>query len=106
MPNSVRITDSVWWWVYLFCTAALVALVLMGPRYAARQSQIERKYQARQRAAQQLAGQEPRTDLSSPEATAIQLWPLYVVLGLLFGFAWFNLIRTYRRQRREAEASP
>ena len=104
--SNTRITDSVWYWVYLFCTAGLIALVLMGPRFSSRQAQIERKYQARQRAAQQMVGEQPRTALSSVESTTITLWPLYLVLGLLFSIAWINLIRRHLRGRRGAETAP
>ena len=94
------ITDSPWYWVYLFCTAGAVALMLAGPKFAARQSQIERKYEARQQAAQIVANQ--RFDVSEIESqplteTRIKLWPLYAVLGGVLSIAWFKLWRNHRR---------
>ena len=49
--------------VYLFATGALVALLLMGPKFRLRQAQIERKYQGRQRAVRQASGQAPDTPI-------------------------------------------
>src|SRR5688572_21680355 len=90
------ITESPWYWVYLFCTAGLVALVLAGPKFAARQSQIERKAQGRQRAAQHLSGQEPVTALSDAENTQISLRPLFYSLGGILVVAWMHLLwRSY-----------
>jgi hypothetical protein len=66
----------------------------MQPKYAARQSQIERKAQGRQRAAQNLAGREPVTPLSDEENTQIRLRPLYYVLGVLLAAAWGHLLWT------------
>ncbi len=86
------ITDSAWYWVYLFCTAGLIALILAEPKFAARQSQIERKGQGRQRAVQNLSGREPQTPLSDEEHTQMRLRPLYYVLGGLLTAAWGHLL--------------
>lgn len=85
------LTDSPWYWLYLFATAGLVALVLMGPKYALRQAQLERNYQGQQRANQHRVGIAPDTPLSSRDETYIQLWPLYLVLFGLLGAAWIGL---------------
>jgi hypothetical protein len=95
-----RLTDSPWYWVYLFCTGGLIALLLMGPRFAVRQAQIERNDQARQRAARQVAGQAPDTRPSSQADTAITLAPLATILVMLLVAAWIGLCVTYVRRRR------
>jgi len=101
-PVRGSITESPWYWVYLFCTAGLIALMLVGPRFSGRQVQIERNAEARQRAAQLVAGRnsdalpEPGPPLESASGTRIRLWPLYVVLGCLLGVAWLNLWRHRR----------
>ena len=97
------ITDSAWYWVYVFCAAGLVALVIMGPKFKSRQVQIEQKSQARQRAAQQVSGQQPNTPMSSEESMAIRLWPLYGVLGVLLFVAVLNLMRTRFRRHQVRE---
>src|SRR3990167_4768494 len=90
------ITDSPWYWVYLFCTAGAIALLLAGPKFAARQAQIERNSEARLQVAQHVASHqvasqqinvteqeaEPRT------ATRVTLWPLYAALGFVLSVAW------------------
>ena len=101
------LTESPWYWVYLFCTAGLVALILAGPKFAARQSQIERKAQGRQRAAQNIAGKVPVTPLSDEEHTQIGLRPLYYVLGGVLLVAWIQLIwRQYFRRQPLVSDSP
>ncbi len=102
------ITESPWYWVYLFCAAGAVALLLAGPKFASRQAQIERNYEARQRAAQHVAGREfddanvaPVTNDSS---TRITLWPLYAILGAVLSIAWFKLWR--RQAARPNEKTP
>ncbi|MGE0760977.1 MAG: hypothetical protein AB7O38_28455 [Pirellulaceae bacterium] len=102
MVARTSITDSPWYWVYLFCTAGLVALVLMGPRYASRQVEIERELQGRQRAIQNLSGEEPRAEMSDEGRMQIGLRPLYFVLGGLLALAWGNLIWRHFRARRAA----
>jgi hypothetical protein len=82
------VADSPWFWVYLFGTAALVALALASPKYSARQAQIEREYQGRSRAAQQLNGVSPNLRMSTAQRTIITLQPLFVVLAAATAVAW------------------
>lgn len=94
-----QITDSPWFWAYLFGVCALIGLVLAVPKYGERQSQIERSYQGRQRAAQQQHDQEPNVPMSSPANTLITLYPLFVAVGILSICAWIMLWRTHRQKR-------
>ncbi len=82
------ITDSPWFWVYLFGTAALIALALLTPKYGPRQAQLEREFQGRQRAAQNLNGREPSIALSSADRTLVSLRPLYFGLAAVTLVAW------------------
>jgi hypothetical protein len=82
------ITDSPWFWAYLFGTAALVALALASPKFGQRQVQIEREYQGRTRAAQNLNGVEPNVEMSIEGRTIIGLRPLYFSLAAVAGVAW------------------
>jgi hypothetical protein len=106
-PSRGSITDSPWYWVYLFATGALVALMLAGPKFAARQANIEQNQQSRIRAAQLVAGDEvdAAEDADTPTSTQITLWPLYIVLGIGLGFAWLNLIRNRLAAKRQATAA-
>src|SRR5438128_5840964 len=91
---SRRMTDSPWFWAYLFTTAALIALALIGPKFAARQAQIEREFQGRQRAAQNIHGQEPSGALSTTEQTLISLRPLFFGLAIVTTIAWIVFWRS------------
>ncbi len=87
-------TDSPWFWAYLFTTAALIALALIGPKFAERQAQIEREFQGRQRAAQNTHGQEPTGRLSTAEQTLITLRPLFFGLAAITTIAWIVFYRS------------
>ncbi len=106
--NRKSITDSPWYWVYLFCTVGAVALVLAGPKFAARQSQIERNYEARQVAAKHAANESadhPGPALEQQTQTRVTLWPLFVTLGVVLSVAWFQLWRHHKRTSRHQETS-
>jgi hypothetical protein len=105
MSSSVGarpITDSPWFWAYLFGTAALVALALAGGKYGPRQAQIEREFQGRQRAAQNQSGQEPDVALSTARQTLVTLQPLFIVLAVITASAWLIFWRQHRRWRQQA----
>jgi hypothetical protein len=104
-PSAQRpITDSPWFWAYLFGTAALIALALAGPKFGPRQAEIERQFQGRQRATQNAAGQQPSVDLSTAEGTRITLRPLFFVLAAVTMVAWLVFWRTHTHRRRAALA--
>lgn len=97
MSAAHPISDSPWFWAYLFGTAALIALALAGPKFGPRQAQIEREYQGRTRAAQNLNGVEPNLEMSSAERTLITLRPLFLGLAALTSVAWIVFWWTRRR---------
>jgi hypothetical protein len=106
-PSRPSITDSPWYWLYLFATAGLLALLLIGPKFTARQAQLERNYQGRQRALQHRAGEAPHTPLSTPKDTAIRLGPLYTVLLVLLLAGWSGLwLRHVRQKKTSLYAAP
>jgi hypothetical protein len=96
-PRRKSILESPWYWVYAFCTAALVAVAIIGPKFAERQAQIERQAQGRERAAQQRAGKAPSTPMSTAESTYISLgpltWTLAAVLVVAWGVLWWQHFR-------------
>ena len=94
MPAPPRpVTDSPWFWVCLFAAAALIGLAAISSKYAKRQAQIEREFQGRQRAAQNVQGQSPSVPLSTPDETIIPLWPLVLGLTALVPIAWLIFLR-------------
>ncbi|MBM3998267.1 MAG: hypothetical protein FJ297_01785 [Planctomycetes bacterium] len=102
-PCSAPITDSPWFWLYLFATAGLAALMLMEPRIASRQSQIERNMQGRTRAARVRAGETPSTPLSDPARPVLTLKPLHALLAALLVVAWAGLFARRRARCHSAE---
>ena len=102
-PNSARLADSPWFWAYLFGVGALIALALMLPKFNARQSQIEREYQGRTRAAQNLNQQQPNMPMSTPGSTLVTLAPLMVLVGVSTAIAWLVFWRQRTRRGRPEE---
>lgn len=90
--------DSPWFWVMLFSIAGLLALVVMQPRFAGRQQQIERKSQVRQEAARLVAGEKPR-EVTLSEGTRITLQPLLLLLAAVLVVSWFQVLRLQHRRR-------
>jgi hypothetical protein len=87
---------------------ALLALLVIGPKYGRRQSAMERTYQARerieeQRAARNNPGVEARNNeladrrpFATPGDTLVPLWPLAMVLLAIALFALVMLVRNRR----------
>jgi hypothetical protein len=96
------ITDSPWFWVYLFGTAALIALALASPKFGPRQAQIEREYQGRTRAAQNLTGAEPDLTMSTAQRTLVTLRPLFIALAAITAAGWIVFWWTRQRTFRNA----
>jgi uncharacterized membrane protein YbhN (UPF0104 family) len=95
--------DSPWFWAYWFGIFALVALFLAAPKFQARQAHIEREYQGRTRATQNLRGQEPDVELSEPGRTKITLWPLFAGLTAITVVSW--VVYYFTRPRPEPPAA-
>ena len=81
MSETRRLTDAPWFWAYVFASAALAAILLAGPKYVLRQSQLERQYRARFEAQQvtEVPGVREATDQAAHPY--ITLWPLATLLG-------------------------
>ena len=104
-PRS-SLTDSPWFWAYLFGAAALVALFVAENKFGPRQAQIEREFQARTRATQVLNGQEPSLKLSTPDNTLITLQPLWFLIAVLTIGGWFLFWRSRRSSVAANATSP
>lgn len=84
----MSVTESPWYWVYVFSTAGLVGLMLLGPKMLQRQTQEERSFQGRRRAEEQKHGQTPATAMSDVQNTLLTLRPLFLILGGTLIVAW------------------
>ncbi len=98
------LSDSPWFWAYLFATAALVALYLASPRYVDRQPQLERQFSARQSGGQAVVGADGPVPPSTSERMILSLRPLYAMFGVLLACAWIGL--WYQRFRGRRSAAP
>ena len=95
------ITDSPWFWVFLFSLVGLVALAAISGQYGKRQARLERQYQARERLAEDAVADPERRAYSSPADTLVPVWPLAAGLGAVVVFAAVMLGREHQRRNRE-----
>jgi hypothetical protein len=100
------ITDSPWFWVYLFATAALAALALVAPKFEVRQAQVERSIQGRQRAVQSLSSEAPSVPVSQPGDTRLTLQPLFLVMAAAAIIGWIVVWRRHWRAPGKPPGEP
>ncbi len=87
-PNRPPITDSAWFWVYLFATAGLIALTLTGNKFDHRQAEIEREFSARQSYGHVVSGEDGPMSPPSAGRQYLTLRPLYIALGVIVVVGW------------------
>ncbi len=98
-----RVTDSLWFWAPIFIVGAMVALLLTQPKYSWRQPQIERQFQARERAGQSISAHGGYSRLSTTGNAMLTLRPLLIFFSislfiLTFCFWLSRLARLRHRQ--------
>ena len=102
------ITDSPWFWGYIFATAALVALAMASPKYYPRQTQLERQFLARQQGGQTVKGEDGQVIETPNEKNLIlNLGPLFLICACLLVVAWgrFWWTRTSAYPSNDEESS-
>ena len=83
------LTDSPWFWAYIFAAAALIALAVAAPKYSSRQTQLERRFLARQEGGQTIKGADGQSIAPPTEDNLIlRLGPLFIICGSLLVVAW------------------
>lgn len=97
--------DSPWFWGYWFGVFALVALFLAAPKFRQRQAHIEREFQGRTRATQNLRGEQPDVELSAPGHTEITLGPLFAGLAMITVSSWIVYYWLGRSAPQQAPSS-
>jgi hypothetical protein len=98
--------ESPWFWAYFFGMFALVALSFAGPKFRARQGQLEKQYQGRQQTLLQQNGQELERDAADSESTIVTLWPLYAGLSAATVIAWVVYWRTSHTAAGPTSSAP
>jgi hypothetical protein len=85
-------TDNPWFWVYLFGTASLIGICLLGPKINDRQLQHDVNFTRRSELLQQRANPEKSVNVEqlAPEVEPryILLSPLYISLAVGTALAW------------------
>jgi len=99
----ISLTDSPWFWIGLFAWAAILGLIAIGPKYAARQQGLERRQEGRETGWRNRVADGASSDAVATGATADEpapalarrmLLPLFGVLSLvLIAATWAILIR-------------
>jgi len=107
-----RLTDSPWFWVYLFGAAALIAMFLIGQKADTVQAQRDGNFTRRQLSLERQAALNRR--VSEPEALPsedsallaekryVDFTPFYALFGIVTVVAWVMLWR----QRLVRRTSP
>lgn len=102
------ITDSPWFWLYVFATAGVLSLLLIGPKFGARQSQLDRQFEGRRHITQLPADTPGKRPYSSAVARELSLRPLYAMLtvAVLGGWVllWWQRYRSASIERIATEA--
>ncbi|MCA9214440.1 MAG: hypothetical protein KDB27_15320 [Planctomycetales bacterium] len=91
------VSDSPWFWIYLFATAGLIALMLAGNKFDHRQAEIEREFSARQSHGHVISGDEGPIAPPVAGEQHVTLRPLYIAMGVcvIVGWTVFYLRRTF-----------
>lgn len=120
--ESGSLAESPWFWVILFASMALAALVVVGPKYKLRQARLEQRYDNRIRA-EAAKQQRPSSDeqaaasnggLEQPEMVGpgmtdvepvAALWPLKILLIIVIVVSAVAWILTARRHAAQSKSS-
>ncbi|MEX2119979.1 MAG: hypothetical protein WD847_10335 [Pirellulales bacterium] len=108
------ISDSPWFWLFVFGGMGLVALVTVSPKYARRQERLERMHQTRQRVAAAGGQVQAEAQASKPRQTGSPLAartgptkpalrPLALALALLLFIAALVMLGRRLNQRLTGE---
>lgn len=88
-----KITESIWFWGYLFSTAALIILFVMQSKISSRQIDEQRNFQARQQTYENVTRPDNPTNVMQETANTVTTTPLFVILGFTFAVSWIMLCR-------------
>ena len=95
-----KLTESIWFWIYLFSTAGLISLVVIQGKFDTRQDLEEVNFRARMQTytgEPEIVNKQTITDTNSEDLQntgdqqIVTLTPLYIFFGLIFAVSWFIL---------------
>ena len=99
------ILESPWYWAYAFAAVGLALLLLIRPKFAERQANQEKQYQARQRAMQIKQGKAPTIEPSTADNRIVELKPLFFFLIVVMLAAWIVTWYTHFYRRSAGDSS-
>lgn len=98
-----KLSDSPWFWVYLFGVAALIAMFLIGQKADTVQAQRDGNFTRRQASLERQAGKNVETKSADGTETAepryVDFNIFYAILGAVTVFAWIMHWRQYLNRR-------
>lgn len=92
-PTRPKLTESIWFWGYLFSTAALIILFVMQSKISSRQNNEQRNFQARQQTYENVIRPDNPTNVTQKTAHTVTTTPLFFILGIAFSVSWIMLCR-------------
>jgi hypothetical protein len=105
MTSPSRLSESPWFWTYLFGTAALIAMFLIGQKADTVQAQRDGNFTRRQLSLERQAGHvtPPAAETASPVSEAepryVDFKIFYAMIGAVTVFAWVMHWRQYLVRR-------
>lgn len=114
-PARPKLSDSPWFWVYLFGVAALIAMFLIGQKADTVQAQRDGNFTRRQASLERQAGKDistvetswaDGTEVEEPRYVDFKIF--YAILGAVTVLAWIMHWRQYlhRRSSSSLERKP
>jgi hypothetical protein len=101
MSSQPRLTDSPWFWIYLFGVAALLAVFLLGQKADDVQAQRDGNFTRRQLSLERQAGHAaPVADTDETEPRYVDFKIFYALIGSITVIAWIMHWRQFLQQRR------
>lgn len=99
--------ESPWFWLLVFSVMALVAVLLIGPKFMRRQARLEQKFEGRVRAQQHFDPEAaaPMGERGGGENDLVTVGPLAGFLAILAAVAWFQWTRERSRWVAERRAA-
>ena len=104
MPaGQAKLSDSPWFWVYLFGAAALIAMFLIGNKADTVQAQRDGNFTRRQASLERQAGtavpQPAATEDDPQEERYVDFTVFYFIIGAITVFAWIMHWRQFLQRR-------
>ena len=95
-----RLSDSPWFWIYLFGVAALVAMFLIGQKADQVQAQRDGNFTRRQLSLERQAGLQVELVDDAEETRYVDFGIFYLLIGSVTAFAWAMHWRQFLLRRK------